>query len=145
MNNTEISVRKDADMRVKVPVYSYERGLLMNMSKREKMICDEFVRTRSYKSAGEVVGVSERAARHYLKREHVARMVGERLVEGAKAEGWTRERWMAMMSDHLRGDKRLKEGDLYAMKLMATALQIGESQVFNMFNAVQFTQSNGNV
>lgn len=50
---------------------------------------------------------------------------------------------MAVMTDHLEGRKRLRDGDLYGMKLIASVNGFEQRDAVNLINQINFTQIDG--
>lgn len=131
-------------------VYVWKTGNTMQLSKREWVIADTFLRTRSYAECSRNVEkecgkkVNWLTCKRWIEgRSWVRDWMKEQIEERGMLEGWSEGRWLKVMTDHLEGRKRLMNGDLYAMKLIAQVKGWSNegSAVFNQ--QINFMQSNG--
>ena len=67
----------------------------------------------------------------------------EKVEESGVYAGWTKEHWYKVMTDHLSGRVRLKDGDLYGMNLIAKFKGWEQPNQFNNNVQINFTQANG--
>ena len=140
----EIEVVGDGEADVGIGYYSWKNRGVLDLSKRERMIADAYLKNGDWGEAARVSGMSIGGCRELVNRkEHVVRYIGEKMGERARADGWTKERWLSVMTDHLSGEKRLRAGDMYGMKLIGVAIGIGEESIGSIFTSIQFVQSNG--
>lgn len=132
------------------PQYIWKSGKTFFLSRKEKVVADCFIMTRSikecclklHKECGKVVGVG--AVRRWLERGHMKEYMAEQMEERGMTAGWTKERWVAVMTRHLKGEVRLANGDLYGMSLIAKVKGFEVPDVKDMGNLqINITQSNG--
>ena len=141
----EASLVKDEN---KVPAYVWKTGTTFFLSKKEKIVADTYVRTRSWKECERALkaeGFIRKALtckRWYEGKSHVREYVNEQFEVLGVFGAWTKERWMKVMHDHLMGINRLVDGDLYGMRLVAQVKGWDMPEVMN-FNNFQITQANG--
>jgi len=137
------------------PTYSWKQKNMILISKTERFVADKFLDTGSYKECDEVLkrdfhvyskDKAHRMPRAILARDKVKEYMLERLEEKRYMNGWSKERWIKVMTEHLQGVNRLKKGDEYAMKLVGDALGYtnGDVQV-NLQVPINFTQADGSV
>lgn len=108
------------------PAYVWKTGTTFFLSKREQIIADTFLETRSYAECARRVTaeckkkLSAATCKKWLEgKEHVAEYLAEQVEERGMYAGWTKEHWMYVMTKHLQGHERLATGDLYGMNLIA--------------------------
>lgn len=80
--------------------------------------------------------VPQLTCKRWLEREHVQEwMEGELKLHAIKSY-WTKERWLLRMTEHLDGIKRMANGDLYGMKLLASCMgwEAPEAQIVTQIN-----------
>lgn len=106
-------------------VYTWKHGRSMYLSAREHLIAEEFLSSRSFASCVRKLKsemgyeLSPMTIKRWLEKPHIKEWMGEQMEERGVYAGWTRERWMLRLTKHMQGVERLKNGDLYAMKLIA--------------------------
>ena len=117
-------------------VYGVTPSNIYRPGKQEWVVASTYL--RMFLSGGSMVGVYEECARalkaggfraktaltcrRWLDRSHVKQWVEEELKLQAIKHHWTRERWLLKMTEHLDGVRRLAQGDLYGMKLLASVM-----------------------
>ena len=89
--------------------------------------------------------VSWKTCGRWLRRKSVEEWVMEQMEERGLYKGWTKEHWYKVMSDHVTGVKRLKDGDGYHMNLIGKYKGWGMEGVVNVVNSIQITQANGEI
>jgi len=134
------------------PVYIWQTGRTLMLSKREKILADAYLETFSYAQAQKALEKAgawrwkahETCAR-WLRKQHVKDYIADRLKDRGYFNSWTKERWIRIATEHLTGDKRLKGGDLYCMKLIADVMGYDEVNKMNITQNTQinFTQEDG--
>lgn len=127
-----------------IPVYEWKSGSIFYLSKREKIVVDTFLKTGNYAAclralAAEGMKAEVVTIKQWMEREHVKNYIEDKLKQKAITEGWTRERWVMMMTEHIEGRKRLQNGDLYAMKLMASVCGWETPEALNV-TQINFTE-----
>jgi|SRR3990167_1106318 len=114
-------------------IYVWKSGRGFQLSKREWVIAETFLKTHNYMECMRVVNkecnsdLSLSTIRRWLERPHIKVWLGEQMEERGLAVGWTEGRWLKVMTDHINGVKRLMNGDLYAMNLIAKVKGFGQS------------------
>lgn len=143
-NPMAVSVVKDSPGR---PVYTWKTGKTMFLSARENLIAEEFLASRSYASCVRKLksemgyDLSPMTVMRWLKKPHIEMWLGEQMEERGIYAGWSKERWMLKMTEHLNGKDRLKQGDLFAMSLIAKHKGWGSDVTVNQQNMVlNFTE-----
>lgn len=141
------------------PIYIWRTGRTIFPSKKERAVAEIYVsRLRELmetgKSMGGVywdcvealkgMGVVRGAAtvKRWLERGNVKDWMEEQLKSEAVDQFWTKERWLMVMTDHLAGKKRLANGDLYGMGMIAKVKHFEMPESVN-FNNIQITQADG--
>ena len=114
---------KEEDKSV-LPLYIWRTGSTFYVSKKEWVVAETYLKTRSYVECERALrreGFDRtwQSCRRWLERSHVKEYMVQRMEELGVYAGWTKERWYKVMTDHLKGTERLKNGDLYGMKLIA--------------------------
>ena len=134
-------LNKEASKRTVAPIYVWRTGRTFYLSKKERCVADTFLETRSYAECSRELlkmGVRKNwlTCRRWLERPHIKEYMAEQFEERGMAAGWSREHWLRVMTDHLMGRERLRDGDLYGMKLIASVLK------FEMPDHLNITQIN---
>jgi len=133
------------------PKYIWKTGTTFFLSKTETIIAETFLSTRSYAACIRALGKEGiekdiQSVKKSLEKEHVLEYLAEQFDERGVTSGWTQEHWLKVMTDHIQGVKRLKNGDLYAMKLIGDHKGFFEKSEINIFNQpIQITQANGTI
>lgn len=89
-------------------VYSWKLGKQMYLSKARKLIVDTYLETRNYQTCREVLlreckrEISVPTIKRWLELPDVRAYVFEQFEEKGIYEGWTKEHWFKVMTDHLR-------------------------------------------
>lgn len=128
-----------ADLRVVSPVYVWKTGKTFFLSKKEKIVADTFLATRSYAECWRALKKegfekSWMTCKRWLERPHMKGYLMERFEEMGVSAGWDEAHWLMVMTRHLQGHERLQSGDLYAMKLIADMKGFGEKGIMNQSN-----------
>ena len=130
-------------------IYSWKLGKRMFLSKARKVIVDTYLETRNYHTCQEVLNreckrkISVPTIKRWLELPDVKAYIYEQFEEKGIYNGWTKEHWFKVMTDHLMGRERLANGDLYAMKLIG-AMKGWEAQpVHNNLMNISIVQRNG--
>ena len=131
-------------------IYVWKMGRGFQLSKREWCIAETFLKVRNYRECMMVVNkecnsdLSISTVRRWLERPHIKEWLGEQMEERGLMAGWTEGRWLKVVTDHIKGVKRLMVGDLYAMNLIAKVrgFEGGSSLISNNVQ-INFTQKNG--
>jgi hypothetical protein len=127
------------------PYWSWKEGKAFYPTPKERLVAETFIKTHSYKECERVLKLngtpkSAQTCKRWLETERMADYIKEAMKERGLLAGWTKGRWLVVMTEHLDGTKRLKEGDLYAMKLMKDALNFSLEGV-NSITQINFMQS----
>lgn len=106
------------------PAYVWKTGKTFFLSRKQQVVADTFLETRSYAECSRrlrEIGIKRSwlTCQRWLEMDHVKQYIAEQLEERGVYAGWTKERWMLIMTKHIQEEKRLAAGDLYAMKLIA--------------------------
>lgn len=134
------------DLRVVSPIYVWKTGRAFFLSKKEKIVADAFLATRSYAECERALkkegfDKSWMTCKRWLERGHIKGYLMERFEEMGVCAGWDEAHWLAVMTRHLQGVERLASGDLYAMKLIADMKKFGNSGIMNQSNVqINFTE-----
>lgn len=121
----------------------------MFLSVKEDLIAKEFLKTRNYASCVRKLKVemgyeiSPVTVKRWLERGHIKEWLAEQFDELGVTSGWTKEHWLKVMTDHLQGKERLKNGDLYAMKLIGDHKGWGGETPQIAIGEINVVQSNG--
>jgi hypothetical protein len=141
----DIEVRKDRGIE---PVYIWKSGRVIYPSKKERVVAEAYIRSgslaeceRALRREGWVV--SWKTCGRWLQRKNVQDWVMEKMEEGGVYAGWTRERWYKVMTDHIEGRKRLKDGDGYFMNLIAKYKGWETPVGGGVINNISIVQANG--
>ena len=106
------------------PAYSWKHGKSFFLSKKESIVAEEFLKTRSYREAQrklkEELGydLDVRTIKKWLGREWMASWLAEKFEEAGLYSGWTKEHFVKVLSDHITGKEVLNSGQLYSLNLM---------------------------
>ncbi len=130
------------------PAYVWKTGKTFFLSKKQQVVADTFLETRSYAECSRrlrEIGIKRSwlTCQRWLEFDHVKAYIQEQFEERGVASGWTREHWMKVMTDHLQEKKRLAAGDLYAMKLIAGVKGWDMPDGHASMMQINITQANG--
>ena len=137
------------------PMYIWKDSKVFRPSKKEYVVLEAYVKNWSFREAGKALKeympwrkldenkFTALAKRWLETKDQMIARVGERLEERAVAEGWTKERWILIMTEHLQGKKRLASGDLYGMKLMSSIKGWDMPEGMNFNQTFNITQADG--
>lgn len=129
-----------------LPIYDWKVGKVFCISKRMKVVADEWMRSRDFGlcvvKLKEECGIErgEGTLRVWMGTKVVKDYVSGCLREAGFFNSWSKEKWVGMMSEHLAGIRVMSGSDLYCMKLVGDALgyYMKEDKVFNQqINIVQ--------
>ena len=141
-------VESEAD--IVYPVYIWQLNKPSFLTKKEFIACETFLRTRNYSACVRAVEkeVNYRTTidtvKGWLEHDESKQYMLEKMEERGVAEGWTRERWMLFVHDHMIGKKKLSGGDLYCLKLIAGVKGFNEADMnVSVVNQINFTQASG--
>ena len=143
---------KDEEGSVQViPIYIWKVSKAFMMSKAQKVGVDEFIRSRRYDLAIEVIfkevkrRVSVRVLKCWLELPMVKEYIGQELMKDGYWNGMDVREWNLRMCEHLEGRRSLSGVDLYCMKVLAQVRGFEErgsgGVVFNQ--SIRVMQSNG--
>ena len=117
---------------IRRPYWIWGSGRSFYPSKWQRIVAERFLETYDYgeclkalESAG-CRKVDKKTVMYWLKKEPLASWLREQVEERGLCEGWSKGRWLKVMTDHLQGVKRLMGGDLYGMKLIADVMGYSE-------------------
>ena len=130
------------------PVYVWKTGTTMFLSKKQQLMLDAYVETLSLDECARVLEANgfdadKQDCKRWLEGELVKTHLEDRLREKSIANGWTRERWLLVMTEHLEGKKRLQSGDLYGMNVLAKVMGWDLPKGGGVVTNIQILQSNG--
>lgn len=131
------------------PVYAWKTNQAFFLSWKQKKVADVWLKTRNLQScvkALEKAGIKRTrlSIQKWLEKPHIRQYVAEKFEEQGMAAGWSKEKWLAMMTEHFQGLRRLKGSDLYAMKLIASIKGWNEAEAqASIVNQINFVQANG--
>jgi hypothetical protein len=133
--------------RNRVAGYSWTTGKAFFISERGKLLAETYLRTQNYaECTREMQKLGIKRGRptivRWMQKPEIKNYIREKLEERGILEAWTKERWMLVMTKHLRGEERLKPGDLYAMKLIGDVLGVSSPTV-QLNQQINFTQADG--
>lgn len=149
INGSEVPVLKVKEVdKSLTQVYTWKTGTSFFLSKKEWLVAETYLKTRSYAECEKALrkeGFDRtwQSCRRWLERDHVKKWMMEKLEESGVYAGWSKEHWFKVMTDHLSGKIRLKNGDLYGMKLIAEYKGWGEVQGGGVVNNINILQANG--
>lgn len=131
------------------PVYIWSMGSSFMPSFTDSIIIEAYLKRFKYSDCvkalkeriGKVIGVE--AVKRRMMKPHFKEWVAQVAREKGLWEGWTKERWLVVMTDHLEGKKRLMDGDLYGMKLIAGVKGFDMPKVEMNVGAINVVQRNG--
>lgn len=130
--------------------YDYKRGVVMQLSKRERVLADTWKRTFSYAECVRVlkdeigVEISPMTAMRWLKRPHVVSWMQEEMRQEAMARGYTRARWVSEGIEMKDMEGKVGFHKLLAWKELGRACGFYEENIVNQNNVqINFTQSDG--
>lgn len=95
-----------------VPAYIWRTGKTFYLSKKEKLVADTFLETRSYAECARKLkaemgyGYGGLTCKRWLDKQHIKEYMAEQMEERGVYAGWTRERWMLKMTKHLEANSR---------------------------------------
>lgn len=131
------------------PAYIWRTGKTFFLSKKQQVVADTYLETRNFTECSrrlKEMGIkrSPLTCQRWLEMEHVKAYMGEQFEERGVYAGWTREHTVKVLSDHMMGVKRLANGDLYGIKLMAQLKGWGEVNTGMTLNQdIRIVQQNG--
>ena len=126
--------------------YIWKEGRTIYLSKKVMVVAEEFIRTRNYAQCArrlkEEMGIEVgwKTCMRWLRHGLHADWMKQRMEELGVYNGWTKERWYKVMTDHVTDVKRMKGGDLYAMKLIAEYKNWGNLSIMNNNVSINFTE-----
>ena len=137
--------------RNKMPViFDTRTGANILLSIREKVICDAWLQTQSYKKVCDeyekVIGKKTQygVIKRYLEKMHVQVYLKNRLNDLGYLNGWTKEKWIKECTLCGQDRGRGHSGTMFYLKLIGQALGYLGGNVFNADNMqINFTQANG--
>lgn len=141
-----ISKPKELEQKTVEAVYIWRTGRTFFLSKKETIVADTFLKTRSYAECARALkreGFDKNwlTCRRWLEKGHIKEYIAEKMEESGVMAGWTEGRWMLKMHRHVQGIERLQNGDLYAMKLIAQVKGFGvEGGGINNAIQINFTE-----
>ena len=147
MNELEpIKIRESHEV---VPIY--KGGAMLMLSRREQLIADEFVKTRSFSSALRALKPlgwtmpSLPTIQKWLDRPHVKHYMAEQMKDLGYANGYTKERYKRELIEITEGDRQADASKMFAYKLLGVAIGIQEGPKASSTANVQInlTQANG--
>jgi hypothetical protein len=141
----DIAVKVDKGIE---PVYIWETGKSIYVSKKQRVVAEAWVRTRNLKECERALKAegwdySWKTCGRWLRIKEVEEWVMQRMEECGVYAGWTRERWYKVMTDHIQGKKRLRDGDMYAMNLIAKYKGWETPVGGGVINNISIVQANG--
>lgn len=124
------------------PAYVWKTGRTFFLSKKETIVADTFLKTRSYVECSRALqreGFKKGwlTCRRWLEKSHIKDYLAEKFEESGAMAGMTEGRWTLMMQRHLQGKERLATGDLFAMKLWAQVKGFGSDVNGGLTNQIQ--------
>ncbi len=130
------------------PAYVWKTGKTFFLSKKQQVVADTFLETRSYAECSRrlrEIGIKRSwlTCQRWLEFDHVKAYIQEQFEEKGVYAGWTKEHWMKVMTDHIQEKKRLAAGDLYAMKLIAGVKGWDMPDGHGSMMQINITQANG--
>lgn len=130
------------DLKAVTPAYVWKTGRTFYLSKKEKIVADTFLLTRSYVECSRALkkeGFDKNwlTCKRWLEKSHIKDYLMEKFEEGGLMAGWTEGRWLKVLTDHLQGKERLAPGDLFAMKLIAQVRGFGSEVNGGLTNQIQ--------
>lgn len=152
--NTQLPVEVEAiasNARNKMPViFDFKNGNSILLSLREKLICDSWLRTHSYKMVCEeynkVIGkpTSYGVVKKYLEKPHVQVYLKNRLNDMGFLNGWTKEKWIKECTLCGQDKSRGHAGTMFYLKLIGQALGYLGGMTLNADNMqINILQGNG--
>lgn len=130
-------------------IYVWKHGKTMFLSAREHLIAEEFLTSRSYASCVRKLKsemgyeLSPMTVMRWLRKGHIQEWLQEQLEERGVTAGWTKEHWLMVMTKHIQGKERLKNGDLYAMALIGKMKGWETKEAPTLINEINIVQANG--
>ena len=152
MSGTQEVIKVDEN-KVRHPLFSYQTGKMMYLSRKETILIDCWVKTFNYAECGRQIAevryghapVKETIKR-WLSKPRIAAVVMERLKDKAKAEGYSREKWIGEGRDIKEGLVKVTDQQMMAWKEMGKAMgYYEESRGMGMGVQINFTQGNGEI
>ena len=131
------------------PAYIWQSGTTFFPSKVETIIVEAYLKRQKVSDCVRALkdqlgkDISTSTVRRRMDRPHVQALIAQKLEESGLWEGWSKERWLVVMTKHLQGKERLANGDLYGMRLLAQVkgFDVGDQAV--AIGSINFVQSNG--
>lgn len=141
---------KEDEAEIVYPVYVWKLDKPTFITKKEFIAAECFLRTRNFSACVRAVkkelnyDTALPTVQKWLERSEVKEWMAEKMEERGIAEGWSRERWMFFMHEHMTGKKKMSGGDLYCMKLIASVKGFNEADMnVSVVNQIHFTQASG--
>lgn len=130
------------------PAYVWKTGKTFFLSKKQQIVADTFLETRNYSECSrrlkaEGIIRSSLTCQRWLELDHMKQYMLEKFEEKGIYSGWTKERWLLVMTEHLNGKKRLQNGDLYGMRLIQGHMGWDMPQGMGTNLQINITQANG--
>lgn len=143
-----MGVFKRSEQAIIKPMYVWKTGRTLFLSKKETIVADTFLATRSYAECSRALKnegfkKSWQTCMRWLERKHIKDYLNESMDEDAKYRSLTKEKWYGLVVDHLSGVKKMPPADFYLMKLAAEYKGWGMPEVVAI-GQINVTQANGN-
>lgn len=153
-SSNNLPVQQDNSGHNRVPIIiDYEKNNVINLSEREKLVADTFIKTRNIAACRRECKKrywkepNFTTIKKWLERPHVEQYLTQRWRELGYTNGYTKERWKMELIQYKEGVKKANSATMFCMKLLGLALGIGKEQV-NVMQAnqvIQFTQGDGSL
>lgn len=132
------------------PIYVWKTGNSSYITKKQHIAAETFLDTMDYEECSRAIkeqincDVSAAKCREWLEDyPELQDYIKEQMSLRGVASAWTKDRWLSIMTDHVRGVKKLKGVDLYALKLIASVQGFSESEAHNVVTNIHIVQKNG--
>ena len=132
------------------PVYIWKLNGVFNISKTQLIVANEYLKSQKYSECIKAVEkqlnrkISPNGIKGILDDKVVKDYITDKWQEIGYFNGWTKERWVQLMTGHINGTDNLSQSQLYGMKLVADVLGYGELTKINQNNIqINITQKDG--
>lgn len=147
--NEVVETKPEINPSAKHPVYIWDTGRMVLLKKKWKVVADKYLENFSIEDAR--VEVNKQILADYGKSViakwlHIPEVriyIYEKLKDRGYYNGWTKEKWVGLMTEHVLGKRRMKKEDLYCMKLIADILGWDTGELNTNAVQINFTQGDG--
>jgi len=153
MNELKVAGSTEGMSNRKFPVvYDYGNKDSINLSMRERYVCDMWLECGNYDNVMKMVNerfkwrtISNRTVSRWLHSGKVSKYLIRRMEDGAYARGMTKEKWEREAIDFRDGRVKANSTTYLFHKLigMARGYLVEEKPVFNNNVQINFTQRDG--